>query len=57
MPDVSTAAAAAEFGSKLPLGRIATATEIAGSAVWLLGPDAAFMTGTVVPVDGGSGAG
>jgi NAD(P)-dependent dehydrogenase (short-subunit alcohol dehydrogenase family) len=57
MPDVPTAAAAAEFGAKLPLGRIATADEIAGSAVWLLGPDAAFMTGAAVPVDGGSGAG
>jgi A-factor type gamma-butyrolactone 1'-reductase (1S-forming) len=57
MPGVSSAEAAAEFGSKLPLGRIATAAEIAASAVWLLGPGSAFITGAAVPVDGGSGAG
>lgn len=57
MPDSSVGDAAAYFGSKLPLGRIADPAEVAATAVWLLGPDASFITGSAVPVDGGSGAG
>jgi NAD(P)-dependent dehydrogenase (short-subunit alcohol dehydrogenase family) len=56
-PDASVDAAAKEFGSKLPLGRIADPREIAEAIVWLLGPGASFVTGAVVPVDGGSSAG
>jgi NAD(P)-dependent dehydrogenase (short-subunit alcohol dehydrogenase family) len=36
-----------------PLGRFATAEEIARAAVWLCSPAASFITGHALPVDGG----
>ena len=57
MPGMSPAEAAVMFGGKLPLGRIAEPQEVAQAAAWMLSPAAAFMTGTAVPLDGGSGAG
>ncbi|WP_281217852.1 SDR family NAD(P)-dependent oxidoreductase [Microtetraspora fusca] len=36
-----------------PMGRIATAGEIADAVVWLSSDKASFVTGVVVPVDGG----
>ena len=36
-----------------PLGRLGTAEDVAEVAAFLCGPSSAFMTGTVVPVDGG----
>jgi len=36
-----------------PLGRIGTAQEIAEAAVWLCSDEASFVTGLVMPVDGG----
>jgi NAD(P)-dependent dehydrogenase (short-subunit alcohol dehydrogenase family) len=41
----------------VPLGRMATADEIAGAVAFLAGPDAAYITGAVIPVDGGLGMG
>jgi NAD(P)-dependent dehydrogenase (short-subunit alcohol dehydrogenase family) len=40
-----------------PLGRIATPDEIAGFVLCLASPAAAFMTGSVLAIDGGSSAG
>jgi NAD(P)-dependent dehydrogenase (short-subunit alcohol dehydrogenase family) len=57
MPGSTRDEAAAALGSKIPLGRIAAPAEIAATIVWLLGASAGYMTGAVVPVDGGSGAG
>jgi NAD(P)-dependent dehydrogenase (short-subunit alcohol dehydrogenase family) len=39
-----------------PMGRIAGPEDIANAIVMLLGADAAYITGTVVPVDGGTSA-
>ena len=36
-----------------PLGRIAEPAEIAEAAVWLCSDAASFVTGQVLPVDGG----
>lgn len=36
-----------------PLGRIATADEIADAVVWLSSGKTSFITGATIPVDGG----
>lgn len=38
-----------------PLGRVATTAEVAGVVSFLCSPDSAFMTGVVLPIDGGLG--
>jgi NAD(P)-dependent dehydrogenase (short-subunit alcohol dehydrogenase family) len=49
-----------ERGAKIiahtPLGRFGEPTDLVGALLWLLSPLAAFVTGAVVPVDGGFGA-
>ena len=39
-----------------PMGRIGEADELVGTLVWLLSPASRFVTGIVVPVDGGFSA-
>jgi 3-oxoacyl-[acyl-carrier protein] reductase len=41
----------------VPLARYASTAEIAGAVAFLAGPDAAYVTGAVLPVDGGLGMG
>ena len=41
---------------RTPMRRLVTAEEVAGAVSFLLGPDAAMITGTVLTVDGGSTA-
>lgn len=38
---------------RLPLGRIGEPDEIAGLVAWLAGPDAGYMTGASLTIDGG----
>ncbi len=43
--------------ASVPLTRYGQVEEIAGACVFLAGPDAAYITGAVIPVDGGLGMG
>lgn len=45
--------AEAEVAERIPLGALATPTDIAGAAVFLASPEAAYITGVILPVDGG----
>jgi 3-oxoacyl-[acyl-carrier protein] reductase len=45
------------IASSTPLGRTASASEIAGVVRFLASEDASFITGAVIPVDGGLGMG
>jgi NAD(P)-dependent dehydrogenase (short-subunit alcohol dehydrogenase family) len=41
------------WAGKHPLGRIATPEEVARAILFLASPDASFITGAALPVDGG----
>jgi 3-oxoacyl-[acyl-carrier protein] reductase len=46
-----------EFQGQVPLGRVARPEEIAEAVGFLASPEAAYITGVVLPVDGGLGMG
>jgi len=45
------------YVAAIPAGRFASADEVAGVVAFLAGPDAGYISGAVVPVDGGLGMG
>jgi 3-oxoacyl-[acyl-carrier protein] reductase len=47
----------ATIKAQVPLGRYATPDEVAGVVTWLAGPSGGYVTGAVIPVDGGLGMG
>lgn len=47
----------AEYKRSIPAGRFATPDEVAGAVAWLASDDAAYVSGAVIPVDGGLGMG
>jgi 3-oxoacyl-[acyl-carrier protein] reductase len=47
----------AQYKAQIPLGRYASTDEVAGVVHWLASDDAGYITGAVIPVDGGLGMG
>lgn len=47
----------AEYKKSIPAGRFATPGEVAKVVAWLASDDAAYISGAVIPVDGGLGMG
>ena len=47
----------AEYKRSIPAGRFATPDEVAGVVTWIASDDAAYISGAVIPVDGGLGMG
>ncbi|MDH6180908.1 3-oxoacyl-[acyl-carrier protein] reductase [Microbacteriaceae bacterium SG_E_30_P1] len=45
------------YKKQIPAGRFATASEVARVITWLASDDAAYVSGAVIPVDGGLGMG
>lgn len=46
-----------DYLSRIPAGRFASPQEVAKVVTWLASDDAAYITGAVIPVDGGLGMG
>jgi 3-oxoacyl-[acyl-carrier protein] reductase len=47
----------ATYRDQVPLARFATADEVAQVIRWVASDEAAYVTGAVIPVDGGLGMG
>jgi 3-oxoacyl-[acyl-carrier protein] reductase len=57
MTDVLSDEQRAAIRTQVPLGRYAAPAEVAAAVTWLAGDGAAYVTGAVIPVDGGLGMG
>ena len=57
MTGVLTDEQKAAIKAQVPLRRYATTDEVAAAVTWLAGDGAAYVTGAVIPVDGGLGMG
>ena len=47
----------AQYKATIPAGRFSTPDEVAGVVTWLASDNAAYISGAVIPVDGGLGMG
>jgi 3-oxoacyl-[acyl-carrier protein] reductase len=47
----------ADYKKSIPAGRFASASEVAKVIAWIAGDDAGYISGAVIPVDGGLGMG
>jgi NAD(P)-dependent dehydrogenase (short-subunit alcohol dehydrogenase family) len=47
----------ADYRKMIPAGRFATVDDVAGAVTWLAGDGAGYISGAVIPVDGGLGMG
>lgn len=47
----------AQYKASIPAGRFATPDEVAATVTWLASDDAGYISGAVIPVDGGLGMG
>jgi 3-oxoacyl-[acyl-carrier protein] reductase len=57
MTDELSESQQADYQKTIPLGRFATPVEVAKVVTWLAGDDAGYISGAVIPVDGGLGMG
>ncbi len=46
-----------EYQGRIPAGRFGSVDEVAAAVLWLAGDDAGYISGAVIPVDGGLGMG
>ncbi|MBN9158599.1 MULTISPECIES: beta-ketoacyl-ACP reductase [unclassified Microbacterium] len=46
-----------QYKASIPAGRFASADEVAGVVTWLASDDSGYISGAVIPVDGGLGMG
>ena len=46
-----------EYRARIPAGRFGSVDEVAQAVLWLAGDDAGYISGAVIPVDGGLGMG
>lgn len=54
-PVVGNEAMAKSIAALHPIPRLGRAEDLAAAAAWLLGPEASWVTGHILPVDGGRG--
>jgi 3-oxoacyl-[acyl-carrier protein] reductase len=57
LTDVLPEAQQKQYRESIPLGRFTTAEEVAKVIRWVASDEAAYITGAVIPIDGGMGMG